>query len=282
MQADTGLGSSLIHASRDQVRALGSLINSPAFFKYESVWNFLAAYLLVSGAERVKHWRAICGSTVLPCGPEAVWLEGQPLSPRKERRGFSEGNTRVDIALGSILPRYSRSGKPAASGIRYGPHRSGSWVCFTEGKFFSDVSARTAHDDARNQIVRVLENLICFQGDLAFPEKLYFCLLTPERFRENPDATSYGSIMRQYENLQRITGDLKRSRIKRRDDPDWHYPGDWEDRLKLVGIRWAAYEDILRGEYQELAALDTTQLHGKDKYVIQALLRSAYHEALAP
>ncbi len=173
-------------------------------------------------------------------------LNPKPLPPRE-----LEGNTQLDVALGSIQNRDSTD-----SGIEFNP--SGSWVCFVEGKLFADCSTRVRYDPLRNQLIRIIENLLCFQKEGDFPDKLYFTLLTPRFFKENKQPKLYGYKMQEYRDEQNPLSDIESCRLEKRSRRSWGYP-DIEERVGRLGLRWVTYEEILEEEY-ELEELDVTDL----------------------
>jgi len=183
-----------------------------------------------------------------------IWYEAKPIPPRKGRAGRSEGNTRLDLAFGSIRLR-----EDTQSGIEYDPNKKVSWVCFVESKLFSDCSTDTTYCPLRNQIIRVIENLLCFQGNCQFPQKLFFTLLTPRLFEKQRKSRLYGYKMEEYENPGSIVNDISLSSIEQRKQADWHYPESLKDRVKRLDINWMTYEEIFEKEY-DLSELDLTKL----------------------
>ena len=121
--------------------------------------------------------------------------------------------------------------------------------CFVEAKLDGDVSTGTTHDDKRNQIIRIIDNLICFQKKGKLPQKLFFALLTPRSYRDKNTEKRYGYLIKRYKNPNNIRDDLLLSRIPERHQSDWNYPEDLEDRIKLLKITWVSYEEIFEKEY---------------------------------
>ncbi len=91
-------------------------------------------------------------------------------------------------------------------------------MCFCEAKVLSDCSTSVANDLARNQLARVIENLLTFQRSGSMPRGLRFSLLTPCLPRD--EAT--------------------RSRLY---EPRWQYPPH-APRLDILRIHWATYEVV--------------------------------------
>ena len=212
------------------------------------------ANILSNSLNRNHYIELFCNKEIGIDSDLDVWYESKPIPPRKGESGKSEGNTKLDLAFGNIRLR-----KNTQSGIEYDPERKGSWVCFVEGKLLSDSSTRVSYDLLRNQIIRVIENLLCFQKDGKFPQDLFFTLLTPRLFRENPESKLYGYKMGEYKNPKNIMDDIKLSSILERYQEGWNYPGDLEDRIKLLKINWVTYEEIFEKEYG-ITGLDLTTL----------------------
>ena len=104
----------------------------------------------------------------------SIYFESQPQTPYIR----IEGNSYIDMALGALE---IRSG--TTSGIKYSS-KFGDEICFVEAKYLSDLSVRTEHSPIRNQMDRVLENLLCIYGDNMIPQKVVFTLLTPRKFKQ--------------------------------------------------------------------------------------------------
>jgi hypothetical protein len=207
----------------------------------EGLWTYLFASILATSPRREEHLRLLCGEAVDPHGRVDAWFEAQPMPPRGGHRGFSEKNSKIDLALGDI----KRRGRPEGSGIAYAK-RAGSWVCFVEAKLLSDCSTTVTHDPLRNQLTRVIESLLCFQGaGGAFPENIYFTLLTPRFLQrvENRGSRLYGYKMCEYKNSATLRRDIESCKIPKRDEVGWRYP-DLEQRLRALKLKWVAYEDF--------------------------------------
>lgn len=207
----------------------------------EGLWTYLVASILATSPRRAEQLRLLCGDVVDPHGRVDAWFEAQPMPPRGGHRRFSEKNTKIDLALGDIERRRS----PDGSGIAYAK-RSGSWVCFVEAKLLSDCSTRVTHDPLRNQLTRVIESLLCFQdADGAFPETIYFTLLTPRYLKraENRGSRLYGYKMSEYEDRTALRRDIESCKIPKRAAAGWRYPA-LEQRLPALRLNCVAYEDL--------------------------------------
>ena len=78
-----------------------------------------------------------------------------------------------------------------------------------EAKVLSDASGSVTHDPLRNQLTRVVENLVCFQAGGKHPPRLHFALLTPRLFRDNPTSRLYGYKMNDYNDPVAILRDIR-------------------------------------------------------------------------
>lgn len=233
----------MIHTTPAQIAEMRTALQKPNLYRNEKVWTFLIASLFDRAPDQSKMVELLCGEPLHTGKHQDIWFESQPISPRKGKEGLSEGNTKLDLAFGHIVQRGSTSG-----GIAYGPHEAGSWVCFVEAKCLSDCSTAVSYDPLRNQLARVIENLLCFQTDGKFPERLFFTLLTPRFFRQNWNARLYGYKMREYEDREKILADINQCKIEWRQGygPD-HV--DLRKRLAALRLNWVSYEELLEPEF---------------------------------
>lgn len=215
-------------------------------YRNEKVWTLLLADVLVNPDTRQAAIEKMCGCA-MPWAPSSdVWFEAQPLSPRKGKSGSTEGNTRLDLAFGHVRQR----GK-TTSGIEFGPSAPGSWVCFVEAKCLSDCSSDVSHDPFRNQLTRVIENLLCFGDRNGRPDTCYFTLVTPRRFKPSNDdgqySRLYGYKMREYEDRDRLLHDVMRCEFRARDTSIDFKSDEFKRRLqpdRLV-LTWVEFESVL-------------------------------------
>ncbi len=247
----------MIETTDEQLDELKTKLQEGNVRENEKLWNFLIASILDDAKDRSSYVSRFTDDSVIDDGSD-IWFESKPLPPRK-----GEGNTVLDFSFGDIKGR----GK-TKSGIEY-DEREDSWVCFVEGKLFSDCSTRVRKDPLRNQLIRIIENLLCFQSKGEFPDELYFTLLTPRLFKENRRSKLYCYKMLEYWDeesdavrKENILRDIGLCRNERRDQPSWRYP-DIEGRLDRLKIRWVTYEEILEEEYG-LEGLDVTDLGDED------------------
>lgn len=205
-------------------------------FSNEQIWTFLMAcgYAL-SGEPGLHELTRILTGSDFPLSLEPkVWLEALPLPPRQK-----EGNTHVDLAFGTISQR-----SHTKSGIELDTNKT-TWVCFCEMKFNSDIALKTTHDSNRNQILRVIENALCFQNSGKYADKIFVSLVTPEKYRSKKGLTQYREKFEEYRNNpDSIQRDLNNSRLQKREQPNWHYPGDISERINKLHLNWVSYEEL--------------------------------------
>jgi hypothetical protein len=235
--------------TKAQIEELRTDINNNKIWGNEKVWNFLTGYLLENSKHKDYYTQLFCGENI---GLSKIWFESEPIAPRKGTYKSSEGITKLDLAFGSIKLREKTIG-----GIEYDPSEKNNMVCFVEGKYFSDCSNKVSYDPFRNQIIRVIENLLCFQGNMMYPEKLVFTLLTPRKFKENPKTRLYGYKLSEYKLSNNILNDINLSNIPIRQTDTWSYPANIEERIDKLKVNWVVYENILEREFN-ITNLDLT------------------------
>ncbi|MCY4090694.1 MAG: hypothetical protein OXF62_07740 [Caldilineaceae bacterium] len=209
--------------------------------KDEAVWTFLIACgYAISGIEGIeKLTTIITGSSMGQPSDAKIWLEAQLYPSRKH-----EGNTSIDLALGTISLRDGTKG-----GIEL-MNCSSSWVCFCEMKWFSDISKETTHDLHRNQLARVIENAIFFndkagcsdQSNVRYPDRIYVALVTPKVFRDaNVKSRLYQYKFENYRaDSTYLLNDLESSALELRDGS-----AKLAKRLeRLSCLCWSTYDDI--------------------------------------
>lgn len=222
----------------------------------EKVLNYLIGKILSESENRYKYIRKFTDKSVEFEDGMDIWYEAKPLPPRKH-----EGNTQLDLAFGNIKNRGNTK-----SGIEYNQNMKGSWVCFVEGKLYADCSTQVKYDPLRNQLERIIENLLCFQKNGNFPKKLYFTLLTPRLFKNNDEAKLYGYKMKEYQDRNNILNDIKSARNKKVNMSKWKYP-EIEERIENLSLKWITYEEIIGEEY-DLIDCDVTEIDDRVKNVI--------------
>jgi len=243
----------MVKTTSNQFRELKRKLANGKVRENEKLWNFLIASILDKKNNKSRYIRKFTDDLVTEDGFD-IWFESQPLPPRED-----EGNTALDFSFGDIKRRgYTKSG------IEYDLVED-SFVCFVEGKLFSDCSTRVRKDPLRNQLIRIIENLLCFQSKGKFPDKLYFTLLTPKLFKNNKGSKLYCYKMQEYWDEEsdavrrdNILRDIGLCRNERRDKLSWRYP-DIHERLDRLNISWVTYEEILEEEF-DMDGLDLTDL----------------------
>lgn len=208
------------------------ILSGSGLCRDEALWTFLAACgYAMSGSDGVARFAEILTGMDLPqCEDSKIWLETRPLPPRKK-----EGNTNLDLALGSIARR-----ETTKSGVELNPN-SNSWICFCEMKWNSDISASVANDPRRNQLIRVIENAVCFQHTGQFTERLFVTLVTPECFKVRfPKSRLYQFKFREYRASESNIMKNLASPLQKRS----HYPDNITERVKALTLRWVTFDDL--------------------------------------
>lgn len=259
----------VLKTSDEQRREVKDAITEGNIERNEKVWNYLIGTILHESSDRNKFIKKFVGDSIEIPDELEIWCEAQPLPPREK-----ESNTQLDMAFGAIKRRVNTD-----SGIEFDREQKDAWVCFVEGKLYADCSTQVTNDPLRNQLIRIIENLLCFQGKGDFPEKLFFTLLTPRFFKENDQAKLYGYKMREYKEKENILRDIRASRNEKRERSEWRYP-DLSDRLDRLELRWVTYEEILEEEFR-FDELDLTDLGKMRKHLIREL-RKKRREGLRP
>lgn len=234
----------MIQITSPQIDKIKKLITKDDFYSNEMLWTFLLAYILSESKNRKDYLKLFCNDKLSISSDIDIWFEAQPLVARSGSSGCTEGNNILDLAFGSIKKRGN-----GASTIEYSDMENGSWVCFVETKLCTDIQPGIKHDPLKNQMVRIIESLLCFQGGGICPEYLFFTLLTPRLFKNKPNSRLYGYKIDEYNDQKKIIDDIRQSKIPVRHQHDWNYPKDLEKRVKSLHINWITYEDIFEKEY---------------------------------
>ena len=207
---------------------------SPALFKDEQVWTFLAACgYAIAGSQGIKKLTKILTDSDLPQPDCAkIWMEVLPFPPRK-----GEGNTNLDLALGTITCRDGTTG-----GIKLGP-QSPSWICFCEMKWYSDIATSTTHDIHRNQLARVIENALYFNDGNRYSDCVYVALVTPKAFKNtNVNSRLYQYKFKEYEDDRgHLVKDFEACILEEKRE---HAIGNVADRVGRLTLRWPTYDEI--------------------------------------
>ena len=208
----------------------------------ETVWTFLAVLPYLDANDGLNNLFKILTCSAVSPPIKKLWLEALPYPPRE-----NEGNTHLDLALGGITDRNDTN-----NGIKYCPNFV-KQVCFCEMKWESDISTSVTNSLRRNQIARVIDNLISFQDDAQNrPEEFYFTLVTPSVFVQEKGSYSrlYGYKIKEYSDQntgpQSLQSDLN-CNLKVRRTADWKYPDQYTRNaiLKKLVVKHVSYEAII-------------------------------------
>lgn len=186
-----------------------------------------------------------------------IYVDGQTTSPYQN----SSGNTKLDISCGAIIKKDERYCELEYSG-------SSNAVSFVMVKYLKDIKFSNNQIPLMNDFDGMIENLLCFQGNITFPEKVVFTLITPKIFKENPKSRLYGYKMSEYgyndrhlklnEFLRIIK--KRKSYEEKRCEKDWVYPENIQDRMDKIQIRWLTFEEIFGLKDAELKNSDMTNI----------------------
>jgi hypothetical protein len=178
------------------------------------------------------------GLAIAMAAEPRVWLEAMPIPSLKR-----EGNTPVDLVLGTVARR-----DKADNGIELANAKS-AWVCFCEMKWCADISPDVKHFVHRNQLLRVIENALCFQKNGRCADQVFVTLVTPAYLRNAPiKSRLYHYKYEEYSTDKRaILWDLMAaSRTdERRHEPGWFYPSSLPERVETLTLRWVTYDDLV-------------------------------------
>lgn len=229
--------------------------NNGMWLRDEKVWTWLLASVISDSPKKQLLQQMLIGNKEIIKSDLDFWYEAQPIPPRQGKSKSSEGNSKLDLSFGDIKLR-----KGTELGIEY--NKNNGWVCFIEAKLFSDCSTSTSYDPFRNQLARVIENLITFQdSNNTFPEKTYFTLLTPRIFKEQPYSKLYGYKYFEYQDIDKLLQEFELSPIGIRNTNSWKYPSNLQERLKSITLNWVTYEEIFEqaiGWGKEITSLEDT------------------------
>jgi hypothetical protein len=222
-------------------------------FYDEQVWTFLlaASYAIKGGAGATQLGLLLTEGQ--HCGlVEKLWFEFLPIPPRVQ-----EGNTHLDLALGAIAKRAKTQ-----SGIEYAPNL-GDFVCFCEFKWCSDISIDVTYDRHRNQLARVVENALCFQGGERFPNRVHVTLVTPAVFFDRSIRSRlYQYKFPEYDKCHdQLIAEFNACRLSKRDEDSFRYP-DLTQRMTCLHLHWVSFQSLreaapdspIKAPFQEFAS----------------------------
>jgi hypothetical protein len=206
-------------------------------FADEQIWTFLVGcgYAIAGEDGVARLTKTLTGSNYKALTNPRIWFEVLPIPPRKR-----EGETHLDLALGTIAGRNGTE-----SGIELENVES-AWICFCEMKWYSDISYNVSYDQHRNQLIRVVENALCFQNRGKFAEKIHVVLVTPKIFQQASTKSRLYQYKHSeyYSNPSRIKGDLDVCQLDKNYREDWNYPSDIQDRISKLSLGWISYESL--------------------------------------
>jgi hypothetical protein len=199
-------------------------------FYDEQIWTFLVGcgYALPPNGPKCLATQLIGIEVNATCS--AIWFEVLPSAPR-----LNEGKSHIDLAVGGIKLRPGTQ-----SGIEYQGSRA-PWVALCECKWYSDIDTKVKSDQHRNQLLRVVDNALCFQAAGDYPETVYVVLVTPACFKDRKiKSRLYQYKFEEYRSDPRnIVEELKACCMK----PSELYP-NVERRLAALRLRWVSYQDL--------------------------------------
>lgn len=241
-------------------RALKPQPKDPKYIHDENIWTTLVTLPYLAPIARLDLlWQVLCPKSTAPATLSRTWMEALPYPPRQK-----EGNTNLDMALGGIRARTlggTENGNKKGNGIEF--DSSIESVCFAEMKWFSDASKSVTHCKKRNQILRVIENLITFQDSEGnFPTDLHFTLVAPETFiaEGRPYSRYFNYILEDYEDRKNLLRSLELCEVdlpKRERSKVWQYPADWKETIlgtssdRTLHIHKVSYEELLASAPKE-------------------------------
>jgi len=241
----------LNHASMTQNRwsQLINLLNdyeksTPSNIYNENIWTFLIVCgYAIAGTNGVAELskQLTCNSNIMVTEDMRIWLEPLPYPPRNK-----EGNSHIDLAIGTIEKRMINK-QSSDSGIQLSSVNE-SWICFSEMKWYSDISLKVSNDLNRNQLIRIIDNAICFQNassnNPVYAKEVYVTLVTPEILYKS-GSRLYSYKFNEYEyNKNNIVDDLNNSCLTERNEAYWKYPADIIDRMTSLNLNWVTYETL--------------------------------------
>jgi hypothetical protein len=177
--------------NKHAVSSIKTRVFEKEIFNNEIIWTYIIAKLALKNDDIYKKITTFNKHEL-----HSIYLESQPIVPYIG----DEGNSYLDMALGSLGIRTETQ-----SGIEFNQGH-GKDVCFLEAKYLSDISVKTTHNPVRNQMDRVIENLLCFQGkdseqNVIYPDNIVFTLLTPKIFKETVGTRLYYYKFHEYKKI---------------------------------------------------------------------------------
>lgn len=168
-----------------------------------------------------------------------MYLEAQPITKR-----FNEGNTNLDLAMGSLERRGSTE-----SGIDYTSSKKEKSFLFCEAKWNSDISTKVTNFSSRNQLQRVIDNALYFTDELKENDgKIFVVLLTPKQYKDefenNQGSRLYAYKFNEYKNNHnQILDELNyiNAYLPLKNDLD----NTLKKNLSFLELRWITLEEVI-------------------------------------
>lgn len=169
-----------------------------------------------------------------------VYQEAEPKTKRKK-----EGNTSLDLALGSIKKReYSEMG------IEYDESIGGDFI-FCEAKWESDISTKVTHCSIRNQLQRVIENALTFTNSNKV-KNIFVVLITPKEYKNNYEngiysrlyAYKYDEYKKNKDTFFKEINEIK----KRKEIPfkELKYEKFMNKNIEKLVLNWVTIEELIK------------------------------------
>jgi len=205
-------------------------------YENEGIWVFLIACGYALGEQKGLNilTKILTGSEQEQPANHKIWFEAEPIPTRK---GNEEKNTHMDLSLGSIAKRFGTQ-----SGIKLDTSNP-SWVCFCEAKYNRDISCCVTHDPNRNQLIRVIDNAICFQDNGIYAERVYVTVITPKAYEHRRPLLE--SKLKEYQGKLSVIVDIERCQLSKRNSDDWLYPEDLAKRARVLSLRRVFFEELI-------------------------------------
>lgn len=225
----------------------------------EELWTYVFALIALKNP---KVYESLTGFQY--SNSHNIFLEAQPQVPYIEY----EGNTHLDMALGDIINRNSNNAA-TKSGIELNldSKNETKQVCFLETKFLSDIDTKTTNYVIRNQMERIIDNLLHFNdGTNNIDFEPTFTLLTPRIFKETIGSRLYYYKFHEYDNAKNHNVNpidmfvLKDAKKRKVFDSDIY-----QKNFKSLKMRWVTFEEILTIAFSDISIDDVTNLNSTDE-----------------
>lgn len=210
-------------------------------FENEVVWTYSIALLALNNS---KIYEKLTGLKYIDT--HNIFLEAQP----KTIYSGLEGNSVIDLVAGAVAIR-----EGTVSGIELLNHEKRE-VCFLEAKYNSDLSVKTSYCVIRNQMDRVLENLLTFQGNNIETTKVVFSLLTPRIYKDVYGSRIYSYKFDEYSKLLNFKNDVlaKKIELPANFQPNRieNHSYEIEKSLNKLTMNWITFEDLIEIEFDDV------------------------------